>query len=538
MKKAIALSLCSILGFESFTCPVALLRDTRTLAATPPSTLIAQDIFGGDSNNTPPPQNDIFQDGGGTSTPPSTDIFGNTNPGETDIDSGSPTSEVEIQNNENSIVIRSDSVSFREMESSVYEVIQHSPDDCLVRRILDARGTNPYVTFIEVQPLNINSCPVQETIELNFSENRDRAELSLQSGDRFIISYASEMDINIEYINQLGHIEHYQVPISRERSVTHQNKNQTSDTQNHLPQSEFSQFEVAGVDNIIADLSCGLCNALKTVWDITMGRSSHDIYNASFVDSVLTDALPTFNFLSNAASRVGAGGMFIVGRLFNLLVDINNQLEKNNQLGVDCQTVPMGNQTYSCDSEPIRLVTESQGEAPVITSFTCNGRSDECPPLPIGQTFELSFTYEDTDGDASQWEMASWNGQIASQDGSRGSVTRTGGPVCCEHDYCYPETGELTLVITDSSGLSSQRSLRFSTTDGNRFPCENTFREEVPQSQEQPSLPSGSGTCGENTFVLPEDESIVREICRDPSIQGVMTCFWDQPRFQSCIPYR
>ncbi len=61
LKKAIALSLCGLLSFETFTCNATIFRETEAIA-TPNPTLITQDIFQNNNSDSPPqPAIDIFQ---------------------------------------------------------------------------------------------------------------------------------------------------------------------------------------------------------------------------------------------------------------------------------------------------------------------------------------------------------------------------------------------------------------------------------------------------------------------------------------------
>jgi hypothetical protein len=61
----------------------------------------------------------------------------------------------------------------------------------------------------------------------------------------------------------------------------------------------------------------------------------------------------------------------------------------------------------------------------------------------------------------------------------------------------------------------------------------------TPTPIKTPELPRGSGKCGPDTYELPKDEAIVRQLCSNAKIpEGFMTCLWGQPHFNQCSPYR
>jgi len=99
--------------------------------------------------------------------------------------------------------------------------------------------------------------------------------------------------------------------------------------------------------------------------------------------------------------------------------------------------------------------------APVVTSFTCNGASS-CE-LSIGQSFSLTFSWTDTNGNASGWHITATRDDGVVSDIGRGNILRgptsgtvpltLGGFTC--NGNCRRTHFDFTVVVSDSSGKSS-----------------------------------------------------------------------------------
>ncbi len=129
--------------------------------------------------------------------------------------------------------------------------------------------------------------------------------------------------------------------------------------------------------------------------------------------------------------------------------------------GTPTQTAAAPSPQQSPSATPTRppQPTPSAGEAspPVVTSFTCNGGS-AC----VGQGFvayDLSFTYADTDGNASSWQIIQtsdtedinvFDQGVITPPAAGGTVQRSGSLACGSCRYT------LTVVVTDATDLESE----------------------------------------------------------------------------------
>ena len=101
-------------------------------------------------------------------------------------------------------------------------------------------------------------------------------------------------------------------------------------------------------------------------------------------------------------------------------------------------------------------------EAPVVTSFTCEGGAD-CT-VSAGQSFLLQFSFTDADGNAISWSMMARRDDGFTAQIGRGSLgAGTAGTTIslqhpaftCSFSHCRQDVWDVTLTVTDTTGLTS-----------------------------------------------------------------------------------
>ncbi|WP_238559880.1 hypothetical protein [Planktothrix rubescens] len=102
-------------------------------------------------------------------------------------------------------------------------------------------------------------------------------------------------------------------------------------------------------------------------------------------------------------------------------------------------------------------INPSSSSPPVVTSFTCNG-GKTCK-LGWGSTAQLMFTYEDKDGNASNWEVSGYSignpvgkGTISPPNGS-GTINSK--VKCVGSGSGGPKDSSNSVTVTDVTGLKS-----------------------------------------------------------------------------------
>lgn len=111
---------------------------------------------------------------------------------------------------------------------------------------------------------------------------------------------------------------------------------------------------------------------------------------------------------------------------------------------------------------PTPVPTASNPDAPVVTSFTCNGAT-QCS-VSLGQAFTLQFTFVDPNANAISWHMTarSDDGVVSDiADGNFGTKTGSGTvplqfpPFTCDVSPCRQATFTFFVVVTDTTGFNS-----------------------------------------------------------------------------------
>jgi hypothetical protein len=93
-------------------------------------------------------------------------------------------------------------------------------------------------------------------------------------------------------------------------------------------------------------------------------------------------------------------------------------------------------------------------EAPVVTSFSCNGASS-CN-VSEGDTDYLSFSFEDRNGNASRWSINDFSSEISPPNG--GATVRPGISCACPDGVGQcdaPATNTYNVTVSDTTGRTS-----------------------------------------------------------------------------------
>ncbi|HVM95381.1 MAG TPA: hypothetical protein VMT89_03280 [Candidatus Acidoferrales bacterium] len=125
---------------------------------------------------------------------------------------------------------------------------------------------------------------------------------------------------------------------------------------------------------------------------------------------------------------------------------------------------PPPTRTPTIPGVPTNTPTPVSGNpnAPVVTSFTCNGAS-QCS-VSLGQSFTLRFSFTDANANAVSYKMTARRDDGFTSDASDGTF---GGPTAgqtitlnfpaftCDQSPCRQATFDFTVVVTDSTHLDS-----------------------------------------------------------------------------------
>ncbi|MBD2152794.1 VWD domain-containing protein [Pseudanabaena sp. FACHB-1277] len=233
---------------------------------------------------------------------------------------------------------QSKNVKVREIKNKVYEVAHVSTQKCQVTRILNLSNRRPYVERTKIESLNLNTCPISTYEFIHQSDGSLEVRLSPSELISFKVDSISQK-IFIIHVSGEG-----QKIIYEGRWVSKQKRIDLYDATKFQP-----KFITEGGDGLLKDLSCGICNSLKTAWDLTFGKTSLDASNATQVDDVL-QLMSTANAASSV-SRVSGGAGFLTSKLINAIPDINNALDQTNKIGVNCDNINVASLQFDCNKK-------------------------------------------------------------------------------------------------------------------------------------------------------------------------------------------
>ena len=224
------------------------------------------------------------------------------------------------------------SVKVREIKNKVYEVAHISTQKCQVTRILNLTNRLPYVERTKIESLNLNTCPISTYEFIHQSNGSLEVRLSPSELILFKIDSISQK-MFIIHISGEG-----QKIIYEGRWASKQKRIDLYNTTKFQP-----KFVTEVGDGILRDLSCGICNSLKTAWDLTFGKTSLDAPNATQVDDLLQ--------LLSTANKAEGGAGFLTSKLINAIPDINNALDQTNKIGVNCDNINVASLQFDCNKK-------------------------------------------------------------------------------------------------------------------------------------------------------------------------------------------
>jgi len=165
-----------------------------------------------------------------------------------------------------------------------------------------------------------------------------------------IFEITTDQTARLTYKNSTGQSEVYEVNYRKKIKPDFKSSNldeKTVQLPTKLKNSPDTSLEVAKVDDIIAELSCKICEFLKTAWDLTFGETSVSVKNASLIDDILPLLRPTL------PSKL----MFLVNQFWGNLPKIEQALQKTTDLGIDCTQITVATLEIDCKN---RQTAENQ----------------------------------------------------------------------------------------------------------------------------------------------------------------------------------
>lgn len=338
--RTLSFTLCSVLGFTSNLCYANLARNSgdRAVAAIPPTeqtqnTAPALD-FSPYFQSTRPE----FEQPNSSPANPPTSAPPNV-PGNSDRRSkpGTQPQNVSASGQE----FQSGNTKVREIRSKTYEVVKTTAEGCQVTRVLNALANRPYIESVKFDPLNLDTCRTGSYL-FRFQPDGRRVEVQFNPNDTLIVELITDQTAKLTYRNSSGQPEVYELPYSQGVNTSSKLLNKTKPSKSSRTEDflkvRTANYLIADVNNIVNDLSCGICNFLKTAWDLTFGETSVDVKSASLVDDLLSLINP------NVGSKIG----FLINQFVGNFSNIEKALQGTSDLGINCDNITVGSEEIDC----------------------------------------------------------------------------------------------------------------------------------------------------------------------------------------------
>ncbi len=123
--------------------------------------------------------------------------------------------------------------------------------------------------------------------------------------------------------------------------------------------------------------------------------------------------------------------------------------------------LPSPTRTPTSLGAPTPTPVAGNPNAPVVTSFTCNG-APQCT-VSLGESFTTQFSFTDANGDTTSWRMTGQSPSEAPSEVSSDSFSPIGhdnvvlhfGAFTCPQTPCRQTVFTFSVTVTDKTGLKS-----------------------------------------------------------------------------------